>query len=55
MLDKALIGYVRVSSAQQGRCGLGLPAQKEALERFATAEGFALGRIFVEVETGKGK
>ena len=44
----------RVSSAQQGRSGLGLAAQKEALERFATAEGFALGSIFVEAETGKG-
>ncbi|MGC1352384.1 MAG: recombinase family protein, partial [Xanthobacteraceae bacterium] len=48
------MGYVRVSSAQQGRSGLGLAAQTEALERFATAEGFALGRIFVEAETGKG-
>jgi hypothetical protein len=24
------------------------------LERFAAAEGFALGRVYVEVETGKG-
>ena len=51
---KALIGYVRVSTSQQGRSGLGIEAQKEALERFATAEGFSLGRVFVEVETGKG-
>ena len=29
-------------------------AQKQALERFAAAEGFALGRLYVEVETGKG-
>jgi DNA invertase Pin-like site-specific DNA recombinase len=51
---KALIGYVRVSTSQQGRSGLGLEAQKEALERFAAAEGFTLGRVFVGVETGKG-
>jgi DNA invertase Pin-like site-specific DNA recombinase len=51
---KALVGYVRVSTAQQGRSGLGVEAQKEALERFAAAEGFTLGRVFVEVETGKG-
>src|ERR1700721_751619 len=51
---KTLIGYVRVSTAQQGRSGLGLEAQKEALERFAEAEGFTLARMFVEVETGKG-
>ena len=50
---KPLIGSVRVSSAQQGRSGLGLAAQKEALERFAAAEGFALGRIFVEAETAR--
>ena len=51
---KTLIGYVRVSTSQQGRSGLGLEAQKQALERFAGAEGFTLARIFVEVETGKG-
>ena len=45
---------VRVSTAQQGRSGLGLAAQREALERFATSEGFVLGRVFVEIETGKG-
>jgi DNA invertase Pin-like site-specific DNA recombinase len=28
--------------------------QKQALERFAAAEGFALSRVYVEVETGKG-
>ena len=54
MAARSLIGYVRVSTAQQGRSGLGLAAQKEALERFATSEGFSLSRVFVEVETGKG-
>jgi DNA invertase Pin-like site-specific DNA recombinase len=54
MAGKPLIAYVRVSTAQQGRSGLGLEAQKEALERFAAAEGFTLSRVFVEVETGKG-
>ena len=51
---RSLIGYVRVSTTQQGRSGLGLEAQKEALEHFAEAEGFTLARLFVEVETGKG-
>src|ERR1700721_1611089 len=51
---KTLIGYVRVSTSQQGRSGLGLEAQKQALERFAEAEGFTLSRVFIEVETGKG-
>jgi DNA invertase Pin-like site-specific DNA recombinase len=49
-----LIGYVRVSTGKQGKSGLGIEAQKSALERFAAAEGFKLGRVYVEVETGKG-
>jgi DNA invertase Pin-like site-specific DNA recombinase len=51
---QSLISYLRVSSAQQGRSGLGLEAQRAALARFATAEGFEIVREFVEVETGKG-
>ena len=39
---------------KQGKSGLGIEAQKQALERFAAAEGFELGRVYVEVETGKG-
>ena len=52
--QKSLIGYVRVSTSQQGRSGLGIDAQEEALERFAASEGCALVRVFVEIETGKG-
>jgi DNA invertase Pin-like site-specific DNA recombinase len=51
---KPLIGYLRVSTSSQGRSGLGIQAQRDTLERFATSEGFELGRVFVEVETGKG-
>ena len=45
---------LRVSTAKQGRSGLGLEAQREALERFAAAEGFEVAREFIEIETGKG-
>jgi DNA invertase Pin-like site-specific DNA recombinase len=49
------IGYYRVSTWRQGRSGLGLDAQREAVARFAAAEGYDLiGDGFVEVETGKG-
>jgi DNA invertase Pin-like site-specific DNA recombinase len=54
MTARSLIGYARVSTSQQGRSGLGLEAQKEALSRFAETEGYDLVRMFVEVETGKG-
>ena len=53
-MKRPLIGYVRVSTGQQGRSGLGLEAQREALSRFAKAEGFELAEIFAEIETGKG-
>lgn len=48
------VGYLRVSSEQQGRSGLGLAAQREAIERFAAAEGIAIIAWIEEVETGKG-
>ena len=51
---KPLVAYVRVSTNQQGRSGLGIEAQREALSRFAQSDGFDLVAEFVEVETGKG-
>ena len=48
------IAYYRVSTARQGRSGLGIEAHKAAVQRFAEAEGFQLTAEFVEVETGKG-
>jgi DNA invertase Pin-like site-specific DNA recombinase len=51
---KPAIGYVRVSTTQQGKSGLGLEAQQAALTRFAEAEGYSLIESFEEVETGKG-
>jgi DNA invertase Pin-like site-specific DNA recombinase len=51
---KSAITYTRVSTASQGRSGLGLEAQQAALVRFAEAEGYHLAETFSEVETGKG-
>src|SRR3954468_24424748 len=48
------VAYYRVSTARQGRSGLGIEAQKAAVHRFAEAEGFELVAEFVKVETGKG-
>lgn len=33
------VAYLRVSTADQGRRGNGLDAQREAIERFAESEG----------------
>jgi hypothetical protein len=51
---KPLVSYVRVSTSQQARSGLGIEAQREGLARFAETEGFEIFAEFVEVETGKG-
>ena len=54
MSKRQIITYIRVSTSQQGRSGLGIEAQRGALAHFASAEGFEVVREFVEVETGKG-
>ena len=51
---KTAVAYVRVSTQAQGRSGLGLDAQREAIERFAQVEGFTITEWLEEVETGKG-
>jgi DNA invertase Pin-like site-specific DNA recombinase len=48
------IAYVRVSTDRQGRSGLGLEAQQEAISAFLQREGYQLAESFTEVETGKG-
>ena len=49
-----LISYIRVSTVGQGKSGLGLEAQRQAIARFAAVEGFEIVAEHVEVETGKG-
>jgi DNA invertase Pin-like site-specific DNA recombinase len=49
-----MVAYLRVSTDRQGRSGLGLEAQREAIRRFAEAENLELAGEHVEVETGKG-
>ena len=53
-MAKPAIGYVRVSTSQQGRSGLGLEAASGPGDRFAQVEGFDILATFTEIETGKG-
>lgn len=53
MNSKRFISYLRVSTAAQGKSGLGLEAQRASVASFLQGRG-ALVREFVEVETGKG-
>jgi DNA invertase Pin-like site-specific DNA recombinase len=47
------IGYLRVSTERQHASGLGLEAQREAIERYAAQQGIAIAQVFVETESGK--
>ncbi len=48
------VSYLRVSTDRQGKSGLGLEAQREAIARFCAAEGFTIAAEYIEVETAKG-
>src|SRR5882672_11367504 len=48
------IAYLRVSTQQQQRSGLGIEAQRAAIERFAAAESLLITAEYSEFETGKG-
>jgi DNA invertase Pin-like site-specific DNA recombinase len=48
------VAYLRVSTQQQQRSGLGIEAQRAAIERFAAAESLSITAEYSEFETGKG-
>src|SRR5439155_23496854 len=48
------IAYLRVSTQRQQRSGLGIEAQRAAIERFANSESLAIAAEFVEFVFGKG-
>jgi DNA invertase Pin-like site-specific DNA recombinase len=48
------VAYLRVSTDKQGKSGLGLEAQREAVARYVAANGVDLIGEYIEVETGKG-
>ena len=50
---KKFVAYFRVSTARQGRSGLGLAAQRAAVNDLIAANGTKLISEFQEVESGK--
>src|SRR6516225_4982962 len=49
----AVIGYLRVSTKGQGESGLGIEAQRAALEGWCRQSGATLVACYTEVESGK--
>jgi DNA invertase Pin-like site-specific DNA recombinase len=51
---KPCVEYIRVSTKQQGRSGLGLEAQRQRISEFCQRERFNVVATFTEVESAKG-
>jgi Resolvase, N terminal domain len=47
------ISYLRVSTDKQGRSGLGLEAQREAVTRYLNGGNWTVVAEYVETESGK--
>jgi DNA invertase Pin-like site-specific DNA recombinase len=52
-MDGRFIAYYRVSTAKQGRSGLGIDAQKKAVLDYMNGGNWKVLREFTEVESGK--
>lgn len=48
-----VLGYVRCSTAEQGRSGLGLDAQRQAIEDACARNGWTLVEVVEDVASGK--
>ena len=51
---KDAIGYLRVSTQEQGRRGLGLSAQRLEIDAFGAREGFSIQWCYQDIQTGAG-
>lgn len=50
---KRAVTYYRVSTKRQGKSGLGLDAQREAVEDFLAHNAYLMDSEFIEIESGK--
>ena len=52
-MNTNLVAYYRVSTKQQGNSGLGLEAQRAAVEAYALSTGATMQATYTEIESGK--
>jgi DNA invertase Pin-like site-specific DNA recombinase len=53
MAEGKWVSYLRVSTDRQGKSGLGIEAQRKAVDEYLNGGNWQLVREFVEVESGK--
>jgi DNA invertase Pin-like site-specific DNA recombinase len=53
MAEGTFVAYYRVSTEKQGRSGLGLDAQRKAVEDYLNGGKWELAAEFTEIESGK--
>src|ERR1700733_5686666 len=53
MAEGKWVSYLRVSTGRQGQSGLGIEAQRKAVEDFLNGGGWELAKEYVESESGK--
>ena len=53
MQRKSAIAYLRVSTQRQDASGLGIEAQRAAVETFCRDRGYHVAEEFVEIESGR--
>ncbi|GAC1680097.1 MAG: hypothetical protein NVS9B2_30890 [Steroidobacteraceae bacterium] len=52
-MNGRFVSYLRVSTDRQGKSGLGLDAQRQAVERHLNGGDWELFGEYVEIESGK--
>jgi DNA invertase Pin-like site-specific DNA recombinase len=52
-MNGKIVAYYRVSTARQGRSGLGLEGQKAAVDAFVHRTSASIAREFLEIESGR--
>jgi hypothetical protein len=53
MVDGEWISYLRVSTDRQGKSGLGIEAQRNAVAEYLNGGNWAMVKEFVEIESGR--